>query len=119
MSFAEDGADMNLTTDEFNTCLNTISLITQELNADFANIDDLNGLDPNYKSTAKTGQVAHLMIRKRPQSVQDLLEIRVAVVGNVDAGKVHDTHTGTTTDSIIDIHCIVYHVGRTNKGCIG
>lgn len=81
---------MNLTDDEFNTCLNTISQITQELSADFANIDDLNGLDPSSSSTkTKTpSKVAHLMIRKRPQSVQDLLEIRVAVVGNVDAGKV-------------------------------
>jgi GTPase len=68
--------------------MDTITQITQELNADFANIDNLNGLDPNYKATTKSGQIAHLMIRKRPQSVQELLEIRVAVVGNVDAGKV-------------------------------
>lgn len=34
-------------------------------------------------TTPASGKVAHLMIRKKPASVDELLEIRVAVVGNV------------------------------------
>ncbi|KAI8335898.1 P-loop containing nucleoside triphosphate hydrolase protein [Chlamydoabsidia padenii] len=42
----------------------------------------------------------HLMVRKKPTSVEDLLEIRVAVVGNVDAGK--STTLGVLTKDILD-----------------
>lgn len=86
----EDGTNMNLSKKELDQCLQTISEITHEINADYANIDELNGLDTHSKPSKKPnqGSVAHLMIRKRPKSVQDLIEIRVAVVGNVDAGKV-------------------------------
>lgn len=77
---------MNLSRQEYETALKTITAVTNMLEADFANIDELNQLD---KVTTQT-TVAHLMIRKRPKSIQDLLEIRIAVVGNVDAGKVKE-----------------------------
>ncbi|KAL0142639.1 P-loop containing nucleoside triphosphate hydrolase protein [Mucor lusitanicus] len=97
----EDGSSMNLTPDEYNTCIDTIRLVTDKLHADFANIDELNILDPTAKpANAATSDVHHLMIRKRPQSVQDLLEIRVAVVGNVDAGK--STMLGVLTKGVLD-----------------
>lgn len=64
---------MMLTQDDYNQCLATISKVVEEIDADFIDI----GGDNNKK---KGG---HLMIRKRLTSVEDLLEIRVAVVGNV------------------------------------
>ncbi|CAO0798627.1 unnamed protein product [Mucor circinelloides] len=97
----EDGTSMNLTQDEYNTCIETIRTVTDKLGADFANIDELNTLDPTAKpANSSTSDVYHLMIRKRPQSVQDLLEIRVAVVGNVDAGK--STMLGVLTKGVLD-----------------
>lgn len=75
---------MELSTQEFEKAMETITTVTNMLEADFANLDELNQLD--IVTTKKT--VAHLMIRRRPKSIQDLLEIRIAVVGNVDAGKV-------------------------------
>ncbi|KAK4519019.1 Cut9-interacting protein scn1 [Mucor velutinosus] len=97
----EDGSSMNLTQDEYNKCIETIRTVTDKLQADFANIDELNTLDPTAKPANSTASdVYHLMIRKRPQSVQDLLEIRVAVVGNVDAGK--STMLGVLTKGVLD-----------------
>ncbi|KAL9544721.1 hypothetical protein PS6_008607 [Mucor atramentarius] len=97
----EDGTSMNLTQDEYNACIKTIRTVTDKLGADFANIDELNTLDPTAKpANSSTSDVYHLMIRKRPQSVQDLLEIRVAVVGNVDAGK--STMLGVLTKGVLD-----------------
>jgi hypothetical protein len=69
----DDGTDMMLTQDEYNQCLATMSKVVEGIGADFIDI----GGDNNKK---KGG---HLMIRKRLTSVEDLLEIRVAVVGNV------------------------------------
>lgn len=92
---------MNLTQDEYNKCIETIRMVADKLQADFANIDELNTLDPTAKpANSTTSDVYHLMIRKRPQSVQDLLEIRVAVVGNVDAGK--STMLGVLTKGVLD-----------------
>lgn len=97
----EDGSSMNLSQDEYTKCIETIRIVADKLQADFANIDELNTLDPTAKpSNSTTSDVYHLMIRKRPQSVQDLLEIRVAVVGNVDAGK--STMLGVLTKGILD-----------------
>ncbi|KAG2195215.1 hypothetical protein INT46_010782 [Mucor plumbeus] len=97
----EDGSSMNLSQDEYTKCIETIRIVTDKLQADFANIDELNTLDPTAKpSNSTTSDTYHLMIRKRPQSVQDLLEIRVAVVGNVDAGK--STMLGVLTKGVLD-----------------
>ncbi|KDN50381.1 P-loop containing nucleoside triphosphate hydrolase protein [Tilletiaria anomala UBC 951] len=52
---------------------------------------------------AGTGEVfysAHLMVRRIPASAQELLEIRIAVVGNVDAGK--STMLGVLTKGTLD-----------------
>jgi GTPase len=46
------------------------------------------------------GRFAHLLIRKRPGNMEDVLEIRVAVVGNVDAGK--STLLGVLTKDVLD-----------------
>ncbi|KAG0220971.1 hypothetical protein BGW41_007390, partial [Actinomortierella wolfii] len=45
-------------------------------------------------------KTAYLMIRKTPKSGEELLEVRVAVVGNVDAGK--STMLGVLTKGILD-----------------
>lgn len=102
---------MNLTRREYEKSIETITTVTDMLEADFANIDELNQM--NIVPTENT--VAHLMIRKRPKSIQDLLEIRVAVVGNVDAGKVNNEKLFEVTLTFY----IVYIIRRFNKRCIG
>lgn len=102
---------MNLTRQEYEKSIETITTVTDMLEADFANIDELNQM--NIVPTENT--VAHLMIRKRPKSIQDLLEIRVAVVGNVDAGKVNNEKLFEVTLTFY----IVYIIRRFNKRCIG
>ncbi|KAG1464659.1 hypothetical protein G6F46_000127 [Rhizopus delemar] len=95
----EDGTPMNLTTKEYEICIANLTSLTQALGADLADLDELIQLDIN-KTPISAQKVSHLMIRKRPKSVQEALEVRVAVVGNVDAGK--STMLGVLTKGILD-----------------
>ncbi|KAF9977891.1 hypothetical protein BGZ73_004487 [Actinomortierella ambigua] len=52
------------------------------------------------KEADKINKTAYLMIRKAPKSGEELLEVRVAVVGNVDAGK--STMLGVLTKGVLD-----------------
>ncbi|KAG0258603.1 hypothetical protein DFQ27_004541 [Actinomortierella ambigua] len=52
------------------------------------------------KEADKSNKTAYLMIRKAPKSGEELLEVRVAVVGNVDAGK--STMLGVLTKGVLD-----------------
>ncbi|KAJ2786617.1 hypothetical protein GGI15_001364 [Coemansia interrupta] len=47
-----------------------------------------------------TGRSVHYLIRRTPKSVEEMLEVRVAVVGNVDAGK--STMLGVLTQGKLD-----------------
>ena len=112
---------MKLTPTDYSKCIETITKVTDKLEADFANIDDLDELDPTKeKSIEKTQEdiVAHLMIRKRPKSVEDLLEIRVAVVGNVDAGKVKKNIFPLQNDATNHLPK-VHYAWCIDKRCIG
>ncbi|CEG77211.1 hypothetical protein RMATCC62417_12003 [Rhizopus microsporus] len=96
----DDGAPMNLTIDEYDKCIKTLTALAESLDADLANIDELIQLDINKATESNAQKVSHFMLRKRPKSVQDVLEVRVAVVGNVDAGK--STMLGVLTKGILD-----------------
>lgn len=80
----DDGEKMTLSSDEYQQALSTIEKIVSKLDSDYSVVEE-RGKDPIQQ---KQGIVANLMIRRRLKSVEDLLEIRIAVVGNVDAGKV-------------------------------
>ncbi|KAJ1723120.1 hypothetical protein LPJ53_002525 [Coemansia erecta] len=47
-----------------------------------------------------TGRSVHYLMRRTPKSVEEMLEVRVAVVGNVDAGK--STMLGVLTQGKLD-----------------
>ncbi|KAI8365186.1 P-loop containing nucleoside triphosphate hydrolase protein [Radiomyces spectabilis] len=103
----EDDSSMHLTKEQYQKCLTTLELVMVDLHADFADVDEINLLDQTDSQTTKMstksledGVIGHVMIRKRPKSVQDMLEIRIAVVGNVDAGK--STLLGVLTKGILD-----------------
>lgn len=71
---------MELSEAEYETALKTISTLTPTLGAGYAVIEKR---VVQEKAELEPGVYAHLMIRRRPASVEDMLEIRVAVVGNV------------------------------------
>ncbi|KAF7731816.1 hypothetical protein EC973_008331 [Apophysomyces ossiformis] len=94
----EDGTPMHLTKEEYGQCLTTLAGVISNFEADYAEIDKPG--EQNAESQEEEGIVSHIMIRKRPKSVEDMLEVRVAVVGNVDAGK--STLLGVLTKGILD-----------------
>ncbi|KAI8976847.1 P-loop containing nucleoside triphosphate hydrolase protein [Pilobolus umbonatus] len=92
LGWEEDGTCMHLSQEEYDQAVQTLSRISEQLNADCALIDESN--------TVETGKVAYMMIRQCAAPVEDLLEIRIAVVGNVDAGK--STMLGVLTTGDLD-----------------
>ncbi|GJJ75822.1 hypothetical protein EMPS_08180 [Entomortierella parvispora] len=114
----EDGAPMNLTETEYQTALATVRTAAAAVGAEVAIMFEKN-LGPTEKTSStstetatvaltpaapavegETFKTAYLMIRKTPKSVEELLELRVAVVGNVDAGK--STLLGVLTKGVLD-----------------
>lgn len=71
----DDGAPMYLVKDDYQKALATIGTIAADLGADYAVVDE--------REKPDQGILTNLMIRRRPKTVEDLLEIRIAVVGNV------------------------------------
>ncbi|KAG0334267.1 hypothetical protein BG004_000487 [Podila humilis] len=59
-------------------------------------------VEPAVTSTneGEVSKTAYIMIRNKPKSIEELLELRVAVVGNVDAGK--STLLGVLTKGVLD-----------------
>lgn len=76
----DDGTSMMLGEADYQKALTTLQTITSDLSADYAVVEE-RGRDTTNGKPQEI--VAHLMIRKRMDSVEDLLEIRIAVVGNV------------------------------------
>ncbi|CDS10978.1 hypothetical protein LRAMOSA03242 [Lichtheimia ramosa] len=93
----DDGTSMMLGDTDYQKALTTLQAITSDLSADYAVVEE-HGRDTTGGKPQEI--VAHLMIRRRMDSVEDLLEIRIAVVGNVDAGK--STLLGVLTKGILD-----------------
>ncbi|KAI7874571.1 P-loop containing nucleoside triphosphate hydrolase protein [Lichtheimia hyalospora FSU 10163] len=88
---------MMLKETDYQKALTTLQEIASDLSADYAVVEE-HGHDTTNGKPQEI--IAHLMIRKRMDSVEDLLEIRIAVVGNVDAGK--STLLGVLTKGILD-----------------
>ncbi|ORZ14744.1 P-loop containing nucleoside triphosphate hydrolase protein [Absidia repens] len=96
-----DGTSMQLTKEEYTQCLKTMDQVMDKLDTEYTDIDTLVTADGKSNDKKKAnGTGGHLMIRNKSTSVEDLLEIRVAVVGNVDSGK--STTLGVLTKGILD-----------------
>ncbi|KAF9346885.1 hypothetical protein BGX26_001612 [Mortierella sp. AD094] len=117
----EDGAPMNLTDVEYQTALSTVKTAATAVGAEVAVMyeqipgalpvpaPDSKAVPPPAETvsvspaapTAESDQAAtfrrsYVMIRKIPKSVEELLELRVAVVGNVS------TLLGVLTKGVLD-----------------
>ncbi|KAG0199758.1 hypothetical protein BGX33_011466 [Mortierella sp. NVP41] len=121
----EDGAPMKLSDAEYQTALTTVKTAAAAVGAEVAIMHEKNaGLSTGAPILPESGgkgvtpiaepslapsvdaadqpiyKSSYVMIRKTPKSVDELLELRVAVVGNVDAGK--STLLGVLTKGVLD-----------------
>ncbi|KAF8926436.1 hypothetical protein BGZ58_011182 [Dissophora ornata] len=113
----EDGTPMNLTDAEYQTALATVRTAASAVDAEVAIMYEKNsGLSPSPSTQADHKEntdapvipeqttdgdqvifkTSYAMIRKIPKSVEELLELRVAVVGNVS------TLLGVLTKGVLD-----------------
>lgn len=90
IGYEEDGRSMNLTEEEFQKYYETIEKLCKVTESDVSLL---------RKVKTEEGFVGDVLVRKKPD-LENLLEVRVAVVGNVDAGK--STMLGVLTRGILD-----------------
>ncbi|EDX07626.1 GD25410 [Drosophila simulans] len=86
----EDGSDSGLNPEQFEASVATLHLLAANIDADVVKLRE---------RRAEKGQSAQFLIRKHIETT-DFMEIRVAVVGNVDAGK--STLLGVLTHGELD-----------------
>ncbi|EPE33556.1 P-loop containing nucleoside triphosphate hydrolase [Glarea lozoyensis ATCC 20868] len=93
VGFENNGESMALTKDEWDASLQRLKLAASKLRADCQVLLTKNvgeeaeaELEPNAtkKDTDCSGKI---LIRQQPATVEEVIETRIAVVGNVDAGK--------------------------------
>ncbi|KAK7530507.1 GTP-binding protein-like protein 1 [Phyllosticta citricarpa] len=90
LGLEDNGDPMGFTREDWDFALERVTKSAADVNADSRllmtrNIGGDNDVGPlNSKDTSVSGK---LIIRRRPESVDDVIETRIAVVGNVDAGK--------------------------------
>jgi hypothetical protein len=89
LGLEDNGDSMNFDKDDWDFALARLHTVTESLGADYRilmtkNVGGDDEVDVSPKEKACSGK---LMIRRRPNSVDNVIETRIAVVGNVDAGK--------------------------------
>lgn len=90
LGIGEDGSESGLETDEYAASLATLQSLATTLNADCVEL---------RQRKAEKGMTGQYLIRTRVEE-SDFMEVRVAVVGNVDAGK--STLLGVLTHGELD-----------------
>ncbi|PVU86688.1 hypothetical protein BB559_006444 [Furculomyces boomerangus] len=116
VGFNDDGSEMNLNDEEVKQISETLKKIAQheslksicELVHD-SNDETVEGpvtakipekSISKKKNDSKNNRILHYLFRRIPEKVEDVMEIRVAVIGNVDAGK--STVLGVLTRNVLD-----------------
>lgn len=89
LGLEDNGDSMNFDKNDWDFALARLHSVTESLGADYRilmtkNVGGDDEVDVSPKEKACSGK---LMIRRRPNSVDNVIETRIAVVGNVDAGK--------------------------------
>lgn len=84
-----DGSQMQLDADEFRSIVSALPQAATEV-----------GIQATFLLTKAEERLAHVLLRQIPNAPQDFVEIRVACVGNVDAGK--STTLGVLTRGGLD-----------------
>ncbi|KAJ3320174.1 Short integuments 2, mitochondrial [Boothiomyces sp. JEL0866] len=101
----DDGSSMDLTKLDYQVALTNVRNAAEKLGADVTLLHERN--TPTLVTSTNADPVesteyryAHLLVRLRPGKMQDLPELRICVVGNVDAGK--STLLGVLTKNTLD-----------------
>lgn len=95
-----NGESMCLTKEEYTTAFISVRDVSKDLNAGVKVLLTTNvGEETDVETTTKVCS-SKVLVRRRPDTMDELLEIRVAVVGNVDAGK--STLLGVLTKGTLD-----------------
>ncbi|KAJ3148110.1 Short integuments 2, mitochondrial [Geranomyces variabilis] len=109
LGIEDDGTPMDLTPTDLAICVATLTRAANDINADVTVLNEhavtkghpLSATESSDEaSTASSFVRAHILVRRRPGKVEDLLELRISVVGNVDAGK--STLLGVLTKNVLD-----------------
>ncbi|KAL9083982.1 MAG: hypothetical protein Q9159_005475 [Coniocarpon cinnabarinum] len=88
----DSGESMGLTHAEYEAAFARIQGVAKKLDADLRilmtrNVPDSKHDIPHTAGVRDTSCSSKILIRRRPNSIDDTIETRIAVVGNVDAGK--------------------------------
>ena len=87
----DNGDSQNLTEQEWEAALARLQGLLGKLKVDWKILITKNvpgsTVDVGNENKREKGCVGKVMIRRRPQDIDDTIETRIAVVGNVDAGK--------------------------------
>lgn len=87
----DTGDSQTLTEEEWKTSLDRVHTVLEKMKADWKILMTKNvpgsEVDVGNELKKERGCVGKLMIRRRPQDIDETIETRIAVVGNVDAGK--------------------------------
>ncbi|KAJ3035932.1 hypothetical protein HK097_003989, partial [Rhizophlyctis rosea] len=128
LGLERDGSSMSFTPTEYTSALSTLTRVAKDLKADLTilherstallettptsgTVEDITKLALNHslpESTSPPPQDtpptppthAHILLRRPPSGPEHLLDLRICVVGNVDAGK--STLLGVLTKSVLD-----------------
>lgn len=95
----DNGDSMDLNQEDFERALERLRTVAKKEVNGFITVLSKKGLAEDG-TVEKGGVTATVLVRRKPEDTQDLLEIRVAVVGNVDAGK--STMLGVLTKGVLD-----------------
>ncbi|KAI1515988.1 HR1 repeat rho-binding protein [Pyrenophora tritici-repentis] len=86
----DTGDHMGFTKDLWNFALERIGVVCEQIKADYKLLMTRNvggDVEVGPRDAKDTGFSGKMLLRQRPESVDDVIETRIAVVGNVDAGK--------------------------------
>jgi GTPase len=89
LGLEDNGDSMNFDKPDWHAALARLHTVTDSIRADFCILMTKNvAPDTDVPATPKEKACSgKLLIRRRPDSVDNVIETRIAVVGNVDAGK--------------------------------
>ncbi|KAL6165984.1 hypothetical protein ACJQWK_07356 [Exserohilum turcicum] len=86
----DTGDSMGFTKEVWESAIERIALACEQIKADYKMLMTRNvggDVEVGPRDAKDTGCSGKMILRKRPESVDDVIETRIAVVGNVDAGK--------------------------------
>ncbi|ORY14381.1 P-loop containing nucleoside triphosphate hydrolase protein [Clohesyomyces aquaticus] len=92
LGLEDNGDSMGFTKEDWDMALERLTVACETIGADFKmlmtrNVGNEGELEVGPRDATDKGVSGKLMIRRRPEGVDDVIETRIAVVGNVDAGK--------------------------------